>query len=103
MSRQEELTARLQIENAFLGLNEDTFLASDNEIFNLIDGGLAVRSRFFLPSFALLMIVVQGENIPFYPLLNPSRSVDVIIAVDSSVRPSLSFSLSQLTSSPKGG
>lgn len=48
------------------------------------------------------MVLVQNENIPFFPLLNPARGLDVIITADASVRPSSPYPLALLAdSTPK--
>lgn len=39
---------------------------------------------------------VQDENIPFFPLLQPSRALDVIIAIDGSVRLSFNYRVNSL-------
>jgi lysophospholipase len=54
-----------QIPNPFLGVANTTFIASNQEILNLIDGG------------------ENGEEVPLQPLLVKARGVDVIFAIDA--------------------
>ncbi|KAF2706412.1 hypothetical protein K504DRAFT_413326 [Pleomassaria siparia CBS 279.74] len=52
--------------NPFLGFRNDTNPSAKNDRLTLVDGGL------------------DGQNIPFNPLIQPVREVDVIFAIDSS-------------------
>ena len=52
--------------NAFFGVSPETFIDSDQEFLGLVDGG------------------IDGEVVPFQPLLVKARNVDVIVAVDAS-------------------
>ncbi|KAI0881495.1 lysophospholipase catalytic domain-containing protein [Annulohypoxylon maeteangense] len=59
--------------NPFLGYNNDTNASADDEQLTLVDGGLDL------------------QNIPLHPLLQPSRGLDVIFAVDSSADTGTNF------------
>lgn len=52
--------------NPFYGWNNDSNPTAHSERLTLVDGG------------------EDGQNIPFFPLIQPTRNVDVIFAVDSS-------------------
>lgn len=55
-----------RVANPFFGLDSATYPSSEEKDLYLVDGGLA------------------GENVPFFPLIQPQRALDVIIAVDAS-------------------
>lgn len=52
--------------NPFYGWNKNSNPAAQNQQLTLVDGG------------------EDGQNIPFFPLIQPIRNVDIIFAVDSS-------------------
>lgn len=56
----------LQVANPFLGLSPTTYPATADVNLHLVDAGLG------------------GENIPFFPFIQPERKIDVIIAIDAS-------------------
>lgn len=59
-----------RVVNPFRGLASTTgFPATDDAELALIDGGFA------------------GENVPYFPIIQPSRAIDVIISIDASANP----------------
>lgn len=59
--------------NTFHGINPQKFLGANSSSLTLVDGG------------------EDNENVPLWPLLQPERNVDVILAVDGSADTSFSW------------
>lgn len=64
-----ELIDRNQVSNPFHGISPGSYQSSNDDTLHLIDGGASDPIT----------------NLPLWPLIQPSRKVDVIFAIDDSV------------------